>query len=273
LFSTHIDTVPPHISPRRDGDRLFGRGACDAKGPLVAMLAAADRLRRQGADGIGFLLVVGEEVDHGGAIVAGRDYHDLAEHAPRILLGEPTCARVVAAQKGLLKAKVRAVGRAGHSAFPDRGKSAIHLLLDGLERIRNEPWPVDPVLGPTTLNVGTIGGGVAANVFAPEAEAVIVFRLVSPWAPVLVRLRALAGDLLVEAESQNDPVRFEPPAGETTSVIPFNTDATYLAPLGPVWLAGPGAIEVAHSADEHTSREELQLGIELYVRLAELALA
>ncbi|MBI3724376.1 M20/M25/M40 family metallo-hydrolase, partial [bacterium] len=96
---------------------------------------------------------------------------------------------------------------------------------------------------------------------------------VSPVAPVLERLRALAPDVTVEATSSNDPLRFEPPQGEPTAVVPFNTDASYLAPIGPVWLGGPGAIEVAHSSDEHLTREQLLLGVELYVRLAERALA
>jgi acetylornithine deacetylase len=272
VFSTHLDTVPPHIPPSLEGDRLDGRGACDAKGPFVSMLEAARRLRAKGATGIGFLLVVGEEVDHGGALAAGRDYKDFAKDQPRILLGEPTSAKVVSAQKGLLKVAFRAEGKAGHSAFPDRGTSAVHALLDALERVRAETWPDDSRLGPTTFNVGTIAGGVAANVFAPSAEAVLVFRLVSRWKPILERLRQLAPGLTVEAASQNDPVRFETPEGEETKVVPFNTDATYLAPLGPIWLGGPGAIEVAHSKDEHVTRDELERGTELYVRLAERAL-
>jgi acetylornithine deacetylase len=273
VFSTHLDTVPPHLPPRREGDRLYGRGACDAKGPFVSMVSAARRLRAKGATGIGFLLLVGEEVDHGGAIVAGRDYKDLAADRPRILLGEPTSALVVRGQKGILKVTLKAAGKAAHSAFPDRGASAVHALLDALERVRQEPWPVDPLLGATTVNVGQISGGVAANVLAPAAEAVLLFRLVSPVAPVLERLRALAPGIAVEATSSNDPLRFETPEGEPTSVVPFNTDAAYLAPIGEVWLGGPGAIEVAHSVDEHTTRSELDAGTALYLRLAERALA
>ena len=110
-----------HLAPRREKDRLYGRGACDAKGPFLAMVLAARRLRAKGATGIGFLLLVGEEVDHWGAIVAGRDYKAFATGSPRIVLGEPTSAKVVAAQKGLLKVSLRASGKAAHSAFPDRG--------------------------------------------------------------------------------------------------------------------------------------------------------
>src|SRR5262245_52692199 len=90
-FNTHLDVVPPHIPPRLEGERLYGRGACDTKGPLVAMLAAARRLRASDVP-VGFLLVVGEEVDHSGAAFAARRAR-LGQGA-RIILGEPTSNRV-----------------------------------------------------------------------------------------------------------------------------------------------------------------------------------
>jgi acetylornithine deacetylase len=264
-FSTHLDVVPPHIPPRRDGDRLYGRGSADTKGPLVAMLAAAERLEAQGIRA-GFLLVVGEEVDHCGAIAAAATL-DLG--GKPILLGEPTSNRVVAAQKGMLKLAIDASGIAGHSAFPERGVSAIHRLLRFLEAVNAESWPVHDVLGETTFNVGTIEGGVAANVFAPQATAQLMFRLAGPVDPVLERLRVLAPDgVSLRVISSNDPVTLSPPDGFPTCVIPFNSDASYLSPLGPVTLCGPGAIELAHSENEHIERESLKTGIETYVRLA-----
>jgi acetylornithine deacetylase len=267
-FSTHLDVVPPHIPPRREGDALYGRGTADTKGPLVAMLEAARRLRAEGISA-GFLLVVGEEVDHCGAKHAAATL-DLG--GARILLGEPTSNRVVAAQKGLLKLRLVASGQAGHSAFPDRGVSAIHRLLDALSALRSEPWPSAPELGETTLNVGTFEGGVAANVFAPSAEAVVLFRLCTPVAPVLERVQSLLGEgVSSEVISKNDPVTLDPPAGFPTCVIPFNSDASYLAPLGPVWLCGPGAIELAHSEHEHILLAELETGIETYVALGRAA--
>jgi len=267
VFSTHLDVVPPHLPPRREGDALYGRGAADTKGPLVAMLEAARRLRREGVT-TGFLLVVGEEVDHCGAIAAAATL-DLGQ--PRLLLGEPTSNRVVAAQKGILKLALEAEGRAGHSAFPGRGVSAIHRLLDALEAIRREPWPGRAPFGETTLNVGLIAGGVAANVFAPAARCEVLFRLGVPVAEVLARVEALAGPARIEVISRNDPVELEVPPGLPTCVIPFNSDAAYLAPLGRVWLCGPGAIELAHSEDEHIRREDLAAGVERYVELGRAA--
>jgi acetylornithine deacetylase len=271
VFSTHLDVVPPHIAPRREGERLYGRGAADTKGPLVAMLEAARALAKEGVR-VGFLLVVGEEVDHSGALAAARAL-DLGR-AP-IILGEPTSNRVVAAQKGLLRVRLSATGVAGHSAFPDRGVSAIHRLLDVVHAVRRGPWPRHELLGDTSINIGAIAGGVAANVFAPSAEATALLRLVEPAAAALARIEAAARKVegvSVERISGNDPVLFEPPPGFPTCVIPFNSDASYLAPLGRVWLCGPGAIEVAHADHEHIDRADLEEGARVYARLARAAL-
>ena len=239
--------------------------------PLVAMLHAADRLREEG-HAVGFLLVVGEEVDHCGAIRAAERPYDLGPGAT-ILLGEPTSNRLVSAQKGLLSVTLQAEGQAGHSAFPDRGVSAIHRLLETLDGVRREPWPRDPELGATTFNIGRIAGGVANNVFAPAASANLLFRLVRPVDETLARLRALLTEgVTLDEVSRNDPLRIEVPPGFETTVVPFNTDARWLSALGTVWLCGPGAIEVAHSEHEHMDLPDLERGIETYAALARAAL-
>jgi acetylornithine deacetylase len=269
LYSTHVDTVPPFIGPSRDGDTIYGRGACDTKGGIVAMALAGQRLIEQGHTDFGYLFVVGEEVDHVGAKVAA----DLDVAPERIVLCEPTRNRVVAAQKGMLKLRLTSEGVAGHSAYPERGVSAVHRLLDALEGLRTYAWPEDDVLGPTTLNVGTIAGGVAANVFAPSADAQLLFRTVSDTEAILAKVEELiAPNAEVSSVVYNDPVFFEPPAGLATCTVPFNTDATYLGPLGPIWLVGPGDIENAHSDDERITLDSLEDGIALYEQLAKLVL-
>lgn len=279
LYSTHVDTVPPHLPVRRepeaadDGDAqtVYGRGACDTKGGLLAMVEAAGRLRQEDrlADEVGFLLVVGEEVDHRGA----REARQLDLHPERIILCEPTQNRVVGGQKGMLKVELRADGQAAHSAYPERGDSAVHSLLDALEAIRAIDWPTDEELGETTLNVGILEGGVAANVMAPSARAELLFRAVSPTEDLLERVRRAAeARVRVEPVAYNDPVRFElPDADLATTTVAFNTDASYLSALGPVWLVGPGDIQVAHSDHEHIDMAELRDGIDLYETLGRLA--
>ncbi len=269
LYSTHVDTVPPHLAARREGDTVYGRGACDTKGGLLAMTEAARRLRADGSEDLGFLLVVGEEVDHIGAKKA----RELDLTPDRIVLCEPTQNRVVTGQKGMVKAELTAEGTAAHSAYPERGISAVHRLLDALERIRGVGWPTDPILGRTTLNVGEIEGGVAANVMAPSAKAVLLFRAVSPSEALTERLRKAAGDDTdVDVVAHNDPVRFDVPDDLDTCTVAFNTDASYLQALGPVWLVGPGDIQVAHSDDERIDLGELGEGIRVYEDLGRRSL-
>ena len=147
VLSTHYDCVPPFFaSSVRDG-RLYGRGACDAKGILATQLAAAERIRAGGERRVGLLFVVGEERGSDGAALANR-------HPPgsRYLInGEPTDSRLATATRGVLRVKLHARGRACHSAAPEHGVSAIDLLIDALVRLRTLPLPADPDLGrPTT---------------------------------------------------------------------------------------------------------------------------
>ena len=175
---------------------------------------------------------------------------------------------MVRAQKGMVKATLRAKGVAAHSAYPERGHSAVNDLLDALEALRRHEWPTDEILGPTTLNVGVVQGGVASNVIAADAHAEILLRTVSATAPLVSTMEDLVGDRArVEVPAANDPVFFDPPDGVETCLAAFNTDATYLSQLGPVWLVGPGDIEVAHSVDEHVTFASLAAGVDLYERL------
>ncbi len=270
VFSTHVDTVPPHLPVRLDNGRVYGRGACDTKGGLLAMWHAAARLRKSGATGIGWLLVVGEEVDHIGARMA----RDLDLNAERIILCEPTQNQVVSAQKGMLRFRLSATGVAGHSAFPDDGSSALDPLLDTLEKMRHHRWPSDPVLGPTTFNIGVLNAGVAANIFAPRATAELLFRATGPIDELFDQIRPLLAEgVTLEDAVYNDPVYFDPPEGVPTCTVPFNTDATYLRELGEVWLVGPGDIRLAHGDHESIGLDEIEAGIERYVQLAERVLS
>lgn len=264
LFSTHIDTVPPHIPFRREGDTVYGRGACDTKGGIVAMLEAGRRLRERGAGGFGYLFVVGEEVDHAGAKAAAK----LGLSAEAIVLCEPTVCRVVDAQKGVVKVRLEAEGRAAHSGFPHRGVSAVDRLLTTLEALRHREWPRADRLGETFFNVGLISGGVAANVLAPSASAELMFRTVGPSADVLAGIdEALVEGVAYRLLTENAPELFDVPPGYETGMANFNTDASFLKGIGRILLVGPGDIEVAHSEHEHITLGELARGTDLYERL------
>lgn len=267
LFCTHVDTVPPHFGPRYSNGAILARGACDTKGGLAAMWIAWSRLPEDVRRRTGFLLVVGEEVDHAGAIVAAET---LPESLRAIVLCEPTRNRLARGQKGIVKVRLRAQGVPGHSAFPEAGESAVHRLVQACDRLLRETWPVDDVLGPTTLNIGTFQGGIAANVFAPEAEAEVLFRAVTPGEQLWDHICEVVGSgVECRNECHNDPARLLTFTGFETDVVPFNTDAPYLQSRDvPVVLVGPGDIRCAHSPHEHIYLADLARGVDLYVRLA-----
>lgn len=269
VLSTHLDCVPPFIPSRLEGDRLYGRGACDAKGAVAAQVAAAERLRAEGERRVGLLFVVGEERGSDGARAAAA----LAGGTRAFVNGEPTGNRLARATRGIWRVRWRARGRAAHSAYPERGESAIEKLADALVALRTIRLPKDPVLGRTVYTVGFIQGGVAPNVVPPAAEAEVMFRTVGPAVEVRRALAPIGP--LVEMEDVLDmpPVRFDAVPGFETAVFPFTTDVPLLAPWGRPHLLGPGSALVAHTDEEHVSIPELFEAVELYVRLVRYLLA
>lgn len=268
-LSTHLDTVPPFIPPRLERDRLWGRGACDAKGIAAAMIMASGELRARGAP-VGMLFVVGEEVSHDGATAANG-----FPTTSRILVnGEPTESTLATGTKGAMRLVLRTRGRAAHSAYPRLGESAITHLARLLVELEALQLPRDPQLGETTINVGQISGGVADNVVAPAAEARLMVRLVTPAEEVLALLRNwLGGRGEIEPGVTVPPVRLGTLPGFQTSVAAYATDIPRLSRWGTPFLFGPGSIHVAHRDDEHVSVADLRAAADAYVRLVELALA
>lgn len=263
-LSTHLDTVPPFIPPRRDGTRLYGRGACDAKGIAAAMIVAAGRLRAAGIP-VALLLVVGEETTHDGAHAANR----VATTSRVLINGEPTENRLALGTKGALRLRIRTSGRAAHSAYPHLGDSAIERLVTLLATLPSLELPHDELLGATTVNIGAISGGVADNVIAPSAEARLMARLVGPVDETLGRFtRWAAGHAEVEAGETVPAVRLTPLEGFETDVVAYATDVPNLTNWGTPYLLGPGTIHLAHTDDESVAIEELERAVELYVKLA-----
>ena len=270
LFSTHLDTVPPFVPPHQDGTRIHGRGACDAKGQILAQLAAIHQLRAEGLDGFAWLGVVGEETDSAGA-------REALALAPRftgvraLVNGEPTRNKLATGQRGALHLHLECHGVRAHSGSPERGRHALWTLLDWLQALRAEARPVDPELGPEIWNLGRLEGGDAANVIPAHAAAELLARTV-PGSDFLDRAAALQpehGELRVRLAE--DPDRYPALDGFEMAPMPFGSDAPTLRALVPdrtVVLAGPGSIEVAHTDDEHLDLDDLEAGIALNVRLA-----
>jgi acetylornithine deacetylase len=271
-FSTHLDTVPPFIAPRFAGGRLFGRGACDAKGIAAAMCCAAERLREQGVP-VALLFVVGEETIHDGATAA-----NLVSTTSRVLInGEPTESTLALGTKGAMRLSLRTTGKAAHSAYPALGHSATRDLVHLLAALDTLPLPSDPMLGETTINIGSLAGGVADNVVAPWAEARLMARLVTPHEAIESLLREWLGKRLpsatLEVEALVPPVKLGSVPGLPTSIVAYATDIPKLTRWGVPYLFGPGSIHVAHTDDEYVELDELRRAVGVYERLAVDALA
>ncbi|MDQ1471190.1 MAG: acetylornithine deacetylase [Bryobacterales bacterium] len=270
-LSTHMDTVPPFIPSREDDEFIWGRGACDTKGIIASMLVAAERLLAEGVRNIGLLFVVGEERNSAGA------YHAAAN--PRgskyIINGEPTSNQLALGSKGALRYEVVGRGKMAHSAYPELGVSAIEKLLDALDAIRKVELPVDPVLGPSTMNIGTIHGGRAPNVIPDEARAEIFIRLVSDSGPTREALEKAVGDLAeLNFVLEIPALRLTAVEGLPTTVVAYTTD---IPAFGGKWgqplLLGPGTIHVAHTLDERVPKKELLEAVDLYQKIIRQLLA
>ena len=264
-LSTHIDTVPPFIASREDSEFIWGRGACDTKGIVASMIKAVEALLEDGNRGFGLLFVVGEERNSAGAYKAAR--------TPRgsryIINGEPTENQLALGSKGALRYEVCATGRMAHSAYPELGDSAIDKLLDVLGDIRRIPLPTDALLGPSTLNIGTLSGGRAPNVIADEARADIMIRLVSDSAETKAALeRAAAGRAELREVIEIPAVHLGSVDGIPTTVVAFTTDIpAFAGRWGQPFLIGPGTIHVAHTLEERVPKAQLLEAVEIYRRI------
>ncbi len=264
VFSTHMDTVPPFIESREDDDYIWGRGACDTHGIAAAMVKALEALLEDGVRGLGILLVVGEEVDGVGA----RHANHAAPPVKFLINGEPTENLLALASKGALGLRIRATGRACHSAYPELGESAVDTLLDALNRLRAVKWPADPLLGETTLNIGTLDAGPGANIVADHASAGVLIRVVSDLSETKALAMAALDGLEVEVFADTAALLLHGIDGFKTSIVKYTTDIPKLSNWGSPLLIGPGSIHHAHTVDERIPKREIVEAIGIYERLA-----
>jgi len=270
-LSTHMDTVPPFFASRESEEVIRGRGACDAKGIIAAMVTAAQALLEKGVKNSALLFVVGEERNGAGAITASK-----TPRGSRYLVnGEPTENLLALGSKGALRYELIAQGRLAHSAYPELGHSAIETLLDVLQDIRRIPLPEDALLGRSTLNIGTLTGGRAPNVIADHAQADLMFRLVGDAAPIRQGVTAAVAGRAEAREVMHTPaLRLEPFYGFRTTVVSFTTDIpSFAGAWGRPFLIGPGSIHLAHTAEEHVPKKQLLEAVEIYTRLVKGLLA
>lgn len=176
LITSHIDVVPPFWPYERRGNEIWGRGSVDAKGSVATQIKAVESLLGSSSifeGDVALLYVVGEETGGDGMRAANA----LGLTWETVIFGEPTELKLCAGHKGAMSLTVNARGKAGHSGYPELGKSATGMLINGLYSLQRAELPSSEKFGNTTLNIGWMQGGVAANVIAEEASAKIQLRI------------------------------------------------------------------------------------------------
>lgn len=266
-LSTHLDTVPPFISSSEDETHIWGRGACDVKGIIAAMIKAAEALLAAGTRGFALLFVVGEERNSAGALHAAKRSYG----SKFIINGEPTGNKLALGSKGALRHQIAAQGKMAHSAYPELGESAIEKLLNALARIRQIKMPSDALLGKSTLNIGTISGGRAPNVIPDHATAETFIRVVGDVTQLRADMQAAAAP---DAEANEvlliPAVHLGCLEGFETTVVAYTTDIpAFGGAWGKPFLIGPGSIHVAHTSEERIPKDELNEAVGIYQRLVE----
>lgn len=254
LLTTHMDTVPGQLPIREDERFIKGRGTCDAKASMAAMISAASRAREEGLTDFGLLFDVSEETDFSGIKKAIQ----LAQ-PETVIIGEPTCLKIINGQKGLISAKITCTGRKAHASMPEKGKSAIDELLSLLNQVRKIKFPKNKY-GTTTLNIGRIIGGESANVVADKASCDLDIRTVTKNMMIIKKLQAI-----IPRTSLNISASYEPVLRKGT-IAPYFTEMYFWnKKVKEVIVCGPGNIDYAHSDKERVEKRELLNGTRTYL--------
>ena len=286
LLAPHTDTVSvagmtiaPFGGDEREG-KIWGRGASDTKGPMASMLCALSRLEEEipklGYE-IWFAGLMGEESgQHGAKALAAEENFDF------VIAGEPTDLKTVHAHKGSLWVTMTAHGKAVHASAPEKGDNAIYKMTSAIERIRERVMPEitgseHPLLGRSTLSVGTLRGGSKTNIVPDHCEATVDIRTIPGEDPerLVELLRAAAEG--VEITYQSSAPLFTDPGhplllqlsalGATPVGAPWFCDAAVFAAKGmPAVALGPGSIAQAHTADEFITVKDLEEGADFFER-------
>jgi acetylornithine deacetylase len=317
LLEAHQDTVPvdgmtiePWTPVVRDG-RLYGRGACDIKGGMTAMLGALARLAEERPAGMPTIIMaatVNEEHGFSGATALTRLWSEpgsIIRRQPDVaVVAEPTELQVVVAHKGVVRWRLNTRGRATHSSQPHLGVNAIFKMAPVLQALERYQLEVAPGLGNhrlcghPTLSVGTITGGVSVNTVPDRATIEIDRRLIPGEKPQEARQHAI--DFLSAQLADLAPVEHEAPfligvglmdatngplaermvsAARGAGIdchavgVPYGTNAAATGAAGvPSIVFGPGSIDQAHTADEWLALDQLDQASEALYRFARAGL-
>ena len=296
VFCTHLDTVPPYIPPTFYDDKVDGRGACDAKGQIFAMYEACKELEARGYSDFGLLLLAGEETGSFGAKAFSAMAQATGWNAEWVIVGEPTDNHMASAAKGTKSFEVTFEGRACHSGYPENGKSAIMYFNDFINALRSIVFPNDPVLGPTTWNVGKLLSENPQNILSDSLTCRVYFRTTFESDQMVCNImKNIAGEdaklrfgrpkvqdgsdivakdvapwqraMSVKAFGGDTPSHFEVLPGFASKSVAFGSDAPQLTCFQHKILCGPGSILVAHRPEEHVFLTDIEKAIAQYVRM------
>jgi len=294
LLAPHMDTVnadEEQFRPRKKNGRLYGRGACDTKGSIAAMLTAVCELaksrQRPRETEIIFAGLIDEENAQAGsrALAASRLKADLA------IVGEPTCLKAVTAHKGSMWVRLETRGKSAHGAKPELGRNAVHAMAKVVDVLQTDyaghlRRRKHPLLGHATVSVGSISGGTQANIVPDqcvisvdrrtlprESEAAVEREMRSLLRKEGLQARIINGKLASCLPLETDPrlplvASFLRSIGQRRPVgVDYFCDAAVLAAGGiPSIVFGPGDIAQAHTADEWINLRALERAKTLLLR-------
>jgi len=295
ILAPHIDTVPAsgeeQYVPRLDGQRIYGRGACDTKGSVAAMLSALCQLAKHGPRPAETEIVFAGLVDEEDAQRGSRALAAAGCKADLAIVGEPTRLRIATAHKGSLWLGLATRGKSAHSSRPDLGRNAVHemarvvclLETDYARLLRRRRHPL---LGCATVSVGVIAGGTQPNI-VPASCRITVDRRTLPGETeksvraemsALFKSRKLRVKMSNQKQAACRPMETDPRlplvrqflrvAGRKKAAgVDYFCDAAVLAEGGiPSVVFGPGDIAQAHTADEWIARESLETAAALLLK-------
>lgn len=271
VYCTHMDTVPPYIAPTVGESVIRGRGACDAKGQIIALYTACCELASAGREGFGLLLLSGEETGSWGA----KAFAKLPFKADLLVIGEPTENKMISASKGTKAYELVFKGEAFHSGYPQFGSSAVEKFVDFVNALRTKHFPFDDVLGDTTYNIGKLASDNPQNILSPELRCRLYFRttfasdgIVHEW---MMRDVASQPHIEVTHIGGDIPADYTTFAGFPAGPAAFGSDAPHLTNFRRKIICGPGSIRHAHRDDEHVLTADLETAVRNYVRFFDLA--
>ena len=265
VFCSHLDTVPPYIPPTLADEVIKGRGSCDAKGQVFAIVEACKRLAEAGKTDFGILLLAGEETGSWGA----KAFAKTNFKAEYLVVGEPTDNCMVSASKGTKSFDLKFTGEPFHSGYPQYGVSAVDLFVEFVNALKAKDFGMDPILGETTWNIGLVHSDNPQNILSPELTCRLYFRttFVSDEAVCKWMAEAQSGRLAVTPRGGDTPARYWTVEGLPSKSVAFGSDAPHLKNFTHKAICGPGSITVAHRDDEHVLAADLATAVEQYIAL------